>query len=153
MTIPVEGLHDIRLPDPPPAPDATATIALIAIALVLAALVARRYWPTRRGWTRQTLDELRGLESRPADEAVYRAALVTRRLALRLSSSPDTLHAHGRPWLEQLDRIFRTDFFTQGAGRQLGTTLYAPPSPGSDSDAIELLRGLRRLVRRRSWRP
>ena len=36
----------------------------------------------------------------------------------------DAAHARGAAWLQRLDKVFETNFFTQGAGTAFGEALY-----------------------------
>ncbi len=58
----------------------------------------------------------------------------------------DTGHLQGPAWLDRLDGLFATDFFTRGDGVVFGEALYRPLED-TDVDAVETT--LRRLLKRR----
>ncbi len=138
----LERLRDIRLPPIPSAPPppwlflSGAALALI----VIGALLALRFG--RSGWRGEARSGFAALAARGEDpEALAEAAKLLRRVALR-RLGPEAAKLTGEAWLKRLDELFRTEFFTQGAGRVFGAALYGP-SPGPVAPA---LRGLAALT-------
>ena len=123
---------------------------IVAAALLgfLAALLVGliRYW---RGRTRATvrraalaeLTRSRGLD--PEARLLAQARLL-RRLGRTLGGEAES-RAAGADWAARLDGLFRTDFFTRGAGRVLADGLYRRQTPDLDALDAELGRLIGRL--------
>lgn len=132
----LETLHPMREP-PPPAPVLpTLAMAALGFALALTAIVLawqarRRHAVLRRG-AMAALEATRRLA--PGERLTAQAQLL-RRLARRLGGEA-AASAQGRAWLETLDRLFSTRFFTEGAGRAYGEALYRPAG-ALDVDALD----------------
>lgn len=143
------ALRDIHIPQPPPglSPWPTiAALAVIALALLLLGVLVARW---RNCWTRAMRDHLAALDP-ASDNATAEAAKLLRRAAIsRLG--PSVARLQGAEWLAALDGLFRTRFFSAGAGRAFGEALYARPS--DEPTPATLLSELRRLAARRGWSP
>ena len=147
---PLYALHAMRLPSPP-ASSLVETLALsiaagaIAALLLAGALALFTTWWQRRAPSRdalRTLDRARRLA--PAERVCAHAAALRHYAAATVGS--DTGRMQGPAWLNRLDQLFATDFFTRGDGMVFGEALYRPLQ-GTDVDAVEAM--LRRLLKRR----
>jgi hypothetical protein len=121
-----------------------AAAALGFLAALLVGLV--RYGRGRAGASlrRAALAELarsRGLD--PEARLVAQARLL-RRLGRTLGGEAES-RATGADWAARLDGLFRTDFFTRGAGRVLADGLYRRQDPDLDALDAELGRLIGRL--------
>jgi hypothetical protein len=125
-------------------------IVAAAVLGFLAALLVglARWWRGRSRATvrRAALAELarsRGLD--PEARLVAQARLL-RRLGRTLGGEPEASGAAtGADWAARLDGLFRTDFFTRGAGRVLADGLYRRQAPDLDALDAELGRLIGKL--------
>ncbi len=139
-------LREIHLPEPLPEPPLWPTalaIAMIALAItVLVAKIARRH-----SWATQASTELRQIERSPQSAAPLQTAKLLRRIALTLDPDPRVRSLSGDAWLEHLNGLFNTGFFTTPEGRFCGGPLYSKPA---DKTAGALpYRQLHKLIKRR----
>lgn len=143
----LEKMRDLALPPIPTAPPvpwgflALTALALIAIGILL---TLRFGGPSWRREARAQFAALAAQGDRP--EALTEAARLLRRVALK-SLGPEAAKLTGEDWLKRLDGLFKTDFFTVGAGRVFGEGLYAanPPPGGPILKALADLAGGRRI--------
>jgi hypothetical protein len=82
----------------------------------------------------------------PIAERLAAQAMVLRRLA-RTIGGEKSVRLRGSDWLVELDRIFRTDYFTRGDGRCFGDDLYAVRGDSSLDITVRLERLVRRMRR------
>lgn len=132
----LELMHPLREP-PPPSPVAPYLVMLAvgciaAVAGLVLLVQARRRGADLRRSALAALAASRTLV--PEDRLAAQAALL-RRLARRLGGEAAG-RRHGRPWLEGLDAMFGTPFFTQGEGQAYGDALYAR-RPAVDIEALD----------------
>jgi len=131
----LEMMHPMREP-PQPASLApflvTLAVGCIAAAVLLALLIraSRRRADLRRA-AQAALARGRALV--PAERLAAQATLL-RRLVRRLAGESEA-RKQGQAWLESLDAIFATRFFTNGEGVAYGDALYGPRLP--DVDALD----------------
>ena len=132
----LETLHPMREPPPPqaitPALILTAIGCLAAAALFVAVWRARGRYAALRRAAEATLAASRRLA--PAERLAAQAQLL-RRLVRGLAGEGEA-RKQGRAWLESLDRVFATRFFTEGDGTAFGEALYRP-QPSADIDALD----------------
>ena len=146
---PLSALRDIHTP---PAPDGLsvwpilAGVAALALLLVIFGIFLLRL---RRRWASDLKRELATLDVLPPEQALTEAAKLLRRAGM--AQSGDAALVQGESWLETLDGLFRTRFFTTGSGRVFGSELYAPALAGAP--AQDVLTELKRLATRREWLP
>ena len=122
--------------------EVVAAAALGFLAALLVGLVRYARGRARMSLRRTALAELarsRGLD--PESRLVAQARLL-RRLGRTLG---DDAGATGTAWAARLDLLFRTDFFTRGAGRVLADGLYRGQDPDLDALDAELGRLIGRL--------
>ena len=145
QTDPLAQLRDISLP---PAPPEALSLPLLWLAIIVLGAIAGAAWLLLRpiGWRAELLSRLNRMDGRDDAEALAETAGLLRRAAL-LKLGPETRKLTGDDWLAALDRLFGTTFFTRGNGRVFGEALYGKAA------ATAPLKDLRRLVRRRVWRP
>jgi hypothetical protein len=74
-------------------------------------------------------------------ESLLAQAKLLRRLAATLMGA-EAAKLHGHAWLERLDSLLATDFFTAGAGRIFGAALYSRQAMPDTSDIAAQLRQL-----------
>lgn len=132
----IATMHPMREP-PPPAP-VTPYLVMLGLGCAAAAAMLFVAWQMRRRRTalrtsaEAALAAVRRLA--PADRLAAQAHLL-RRLARSLDGDA-AVWASGDAWLQNLDRIFGTRFFTDGAGTVFGDKLYRPPA-GIDLEALD----------------
>ena len=130
--------------------EVVAAAALGFLAALLVGLVRYGRGRARATLRRAALAELarsRGLD--PEARLVAQARLL-RRLDRSLDRSGEAeagtrTRATGPDWAARLDGLFRTDFFTRGAGRVLADGLYRRQDPDLDALDAELARLIGRL--------
>ncbi len=130
--------------------EVVAAAALGFLAALLVGLVRYARGRARATLRRAALAELarsRGLN--PEARLVAQARLL-RRLDRSLDRSGEAeagtgTRATGPDWAARLDGLFRTDFFTRGAGRVLADGLYRRQDPDLDALDAELARLIGRL--------
>jgi hypothetical protein len=132
----VEMLHPMR---PPPLPDSIVPgLVMLATGCLVAAASAGLAWHGRRRTSNLRASALSALaETRvlnPADRLAAQAA-VLRWLAHALVGN-SVARQQGGPWLASLDRCFRTDFFSAGAGTVYGDALYRPAT-AADIESLD----------------
>ncbi|SDN32667.1 protein of unknown function [Methylobacterium phyllostachyos] len=98
-----------------------------------------RYW---RGRTRATvrraaLAELARSRGLDPEARLLAQARLLRRLGRTLAGDAET-QVTGADWAARLDELFKTDFFTRGAGRVLADGLYRRQAPDLDALDAEL---------------
>ncbi len=131
----LEMMHPMREPPQPAslAPFALTLAVGCGAALVLLALYLRALH-RRRDLRRAAEVELaRTRALAPAERLAAQASLL-RRLVRRVAGEAEA-RRQGTTWLESLDRVFATRFFTQGAGAAYGDALYARRAV--DVDALD----------------
>jgi Domain of unknown function (DUF4381) len=117
-----------------------AGLALAALIALLARRGVLRTWAVRR----EALAELAQARTLHPGEAVRSQALLLRRVAVTLKGDTAAGLA-GEVWLDTLDGIFHTRFFSEGAGRCFGDALYGPAAPDAAALDAELTALTRRL--------
>lgn len=145
----LDTMHPLR---EPPAPEAiTPYLALLACGCAIALIVLIAAWRVRhhrsalRASAEAALAAARELA--PAERLAAQANLLRR--LVRTLVGDEAARAQGGAWLERLDRVFQTRFFTQGEGAAFGETLYRR-TPALDVDALDrALVGLISKVRAR----
>ena len=117
-------LRDVREPLPPEGVPLWLILANVAvIGLILTLLLYRRH-NRRFGWRKRIIEELQQARLQPPEQAIFSAAQLLRRLLLYRGSTVQT--CSGNSWLQQLDKHFQTQWFTQGDGRVFGNSIYQP---------------------------
>lgn len=132
----LETLHPLREPPPPDSIMPYLVVVLLGVALALVGvgllLAARR----RRGRIyAAAAAQLALARTAPPEERLAAQALVLRRVARQVGGEP-VVRAQGAAWLERLDGVFATQFFTRGAGRVFAEGLYQR-SAAVDVDHLE----------------
>lgn len=122
---------------------ALALVVGLALALAVGSIVP--FLMRRRHAVRKAaLDALRQMSGLPRGERAVAQARLLRRLVLTLHGET-AARRQGNAWLEQLDRTFRTDFFTHSGGRYYVDGLYRDEE-SFDAAAVE--RELAKLFQR-----
>ncbi len=132
----LETMHPMR---EPPAPESIASILLLLTLGCLAALAfVAVLWALRqrrvalRASAEATLAAARDLA--PAERLAVQANLLRR--VTRGLAGETAARLQGAAWLDRLDKLFNTQFFTQGAGSVYGEALYRRPA-SVDLDAMD----------------
>jgi hypothetical protein len=116
----------------------------IGLAAALLVEVAAAAWRKRRRSVRQAaLANLAKARELPAAEQAIAHAKLLRRLVRTLEGEA-AARRHGEAWAAQLDRSFKTTFFSEGAGRHYVDGLYrggASPDVAALDRALEMLFG------------
>ena len=124
--------------------EVVAAAALGFLAALLVGLVRYGRGRARAGIRRAALAELaRSRNLDPEARLVAQARLLRRRG--RTLGGETEARATGADWAARLDALFRTDFFTRGAGRVLADGLYRRQDPDLDALDAELGRLIGRL--------
>lgn len=152
-TIPVEtplGLDQLRGLHLPGGAAGALQGEIVAAALLgfLAALLVGlvRYGRSRSRATirRAALAELARSRGLDPEARLLAQARLLRRLGRTLAGDAET-RAAGADWAARLDGLFKTDFFTRGAGRVLADGLYRRQAPDLDALDAELGRLIGKL--------
>ena len=147
---PLAGLRDVHAPPVPEGVSAWPLVAGLVALLILSAFAAWMVLRLRRRWAREIAEALDRIEDAAPDETLAEAAKLLRRAAV-LNLGAAAARLRGDEWLAALDGLFRTRFFSSGAGRVFGTALYAREASTVSAGAV--VWQLKRLARRREWTP
>ncbi len=127
---PLAGLKDIHLPPPvgwwPPAPG-WWFLAFLALGILAVLINWLLHLVRQRRYRRAALRKLRDLERNSALEGHLRLieiAELVRQVAVAGCGREAVAELAGDDWLTFLDRTGRTNLFSTGPGRVLGTDLY-----------------------------
>ena len=124
--------------------EVVAAAALGFLAALLVGLVRYGRGRARGGIRRAALAELARSRNLDPEARLVAQARLLRRLGRTLGGETEA-RATGADWAARLDALFRTDFFTRGAGRVLADGLYRRQDPDLDALDAELGRLIGRL--------
>ncbi|MGX9983298.1 DUF4381 family protein [Methylobacterium fujisawaense] len=124
--------------------EVVAAAALGFLAALLVGLVRYARGRARAGIRRAALAELARSRNLDPEARLVAQARLLRRLGRTLGGDTEA-RATGADWAARLDALFRTDFFTRGAGRVLADGLYRRQDPDLDALDAELGRLIGRL--------
>ncbi|AIQ92712.1 MULTISPECIES: DUF4381 family protein [Methylobacterium] len=124
--------------------EVVAAAALGFLAALLVGLVRYGRGRARAGIRRAALAELARSRNLDPEARLVAQARLLRRLGRTLGGETEA-RATGADWAARLDALFRTDFFTRGAGRVLADGLYRRQDPDLDALDAELGRLIGRL--------
>jgi hypothetical protein len=139
----LETMHPMREPPPPDA--ITPYLLVLAVGCVAGVALFLVTWRLRhrraalRTAADAALEAARGLA--PADRIAAQARLLRR--VVRSVGGEAAASTYGDAWLQRLDDVFATNFFTAGAGIVFGDALYRRPG---DIDLDGLDRSIRGLI-------
>lgn len=142
-----ELLNRLRDIQEPVAPQGTSLILLAANAMLLLAIVTFLLWRTyrrRNAWRRQALYQLKQAQATTPENSLLQIAKLLRQI--HLHRKPGEPQISGIPYLQQLDTLFNTDWFTKGHGRYFGDALYQPDIV-NEIDMQQLYQQLHKLIR------
>ena len=122
--------------------EVVAAAALGFLAALLVGLVRYARGRARVSLRRTALAELARSRSLDPETRLVAQARLLRRLGGTLGGDAGAM---GADWAARLDTLFRTDFFTRGAGRVLADGLYRRQDPDLDALDAELGRLIGRL--------
>lgn len=144
-------LRDIRVPVPPAEPAVWPLfIAVAAIALGVGALF-RFFRQKRKLWVDDARLQIKQTQQLTPDLAIQGYAELLKRIVLTLEPANNVRTLHGSQWLQYLDNVFRTSYFTTEQGRVFGEDLYRKQGL-SESDRDAIGNRLHKLINRRSRR-
>ena len=124
--------------------EVVAAAALGFLAALLVGLVRYGRGRARAGIRRAALAELARSRNLDPEARLVAQARLLRRLGRTLGGETEA-RATGADGAARLDALFRTDFFTRGAGRVLADGLYRRQDPDLDALDAELGRLIGRL--------
>ncbi len=139
----LELMHPMREPPQPAA--VTPFLFMVGVGCLAALAAFVLYWIAlrrRAGLRRSAEAALAASRALAPPDRLAAQAMVLRRLVRSTVGDRDA-RAQGSVWLQTLDRLFATHFFTQGEGQAFGDALYAR-SIAVDVDALD--RALGRLI-------
>ena len=148
----LKDLRDIHLPDPvsvwPLAPGWWILMILIPVLLVLLRFVIKRMLMPK--YKKLALKELTSISvnyeiSRNSHETCGEVALLIRKALVAKIGNQEVAGLVGEEWLAYLDRLSKTNCFTEGTGRLI---ISAPYAKESDVDIDELLSATKKLLGR-----
>ena len=132
----LELMHPMREPPQPAALTPYLFMLATGCLVAVAAFAAYRIGLRRRAGLRRSAEAaLAASRALAPPERLAAQAMVLRRLVRNVAGESDA-RAQGSVWLQTLDRMFGTRFFTQGEGKAFGDALYAP-STAPDVDALD----------------
>jgi hypothetical protein len=123
----LEGLREIRLPEPVSyAPQTIGWWIVFALLLLIALYVAFRLWRRwrRNAYRRRALAHLAAMERDGAPALLPR---LLKRTALDAWPREEVANLSGDAWLAFLDRVYGGVGFTSGPGRVLPALAYGEP--------------------------
>ena len=148
---PLAQLRDIHLPEPIswwlPAPGWWVILLLSLTAVGLVIYFLRRYWLQRR-YRRIALRELGNFSlngERNNQALLEEMSALLRRVAIQTYGRKRVAPLSGESWLTFLDITGKTDQFTQGPAKVLGTGLY---QSSVDADMDEVLQIAQNWIKR-----
>ena len=130
---PLAQLKDIHLPDPvgqwPPALG-WWLLAVVVILLMVGIIVWLWQRHRKNAYRREALAYLDALQQRAAEHDPVTVATqlssLLKRVAITLFGRHQTAGLNGSDWLRFLDEKGKTDAFSQGPGKILGSDIYKP---------------------------
>lgn len=118
----LSALRDIQEPAAPESLSLWLIAANVILIMVLAMLYFLRKNRLQEGWRRESRREiLRAKETEPQQGVVLLAKLL-RKIVIHRTNNHSALQ--GDAWLNELNTLFSTQWFTEGEGRVFGTALY-----------------------------
>jgi Domain of unknown function (DUF4381) len=145
----VEALRDLHVATSSPFVTANVVLAM-GVGMIAAFLIVRfaRSWSFRVPGVREAaLSALRATRELPLEDRLAAQAVILRRIA-RTIAGESSARLQGRPWLLELDRLFRTQYFTEGEGHRIGDDLYVPQASKGLDIGLDTGIHLERLMRR-----
>lgn len=125
---PLNALQTIRLPSIQASSlweqIAVALFAGVAVAIVIQLLLSFRSKRKAESLEQTIIAAMKDTEVLPADERLTAQASAMRRY-VSLVAGDEVARKQGEDWLEELDNVFKTEFFRQGPGRVLLDGLYS----------------------------
>jgi hypothetical protein len=149
MGDPAGLIERLRPLHPPTSDGMTEILVMWAIGCLFAAALTRAGFyvlARRRPVRRAALAALAASRALPAPERLAAQARLLRDVAR--ASDPGAAALRGDDWLQRLDALFGTRFFSDGPGRAFGDMLYQPrpddPAQALDDELAGLLTRLER---------
>lgn len=118
----LSALRDIQEPVAPESLSLWLVAANIALIIILGMLYFLRKNRLLEGWRREARREIQRSTQAEPQQGVVLLAKLLRKIAIHRKNSHCDLQ--GDAWLQELDTLFSTQWFTEEEGRIFGTTLY-----------------------------
>lgn len=119
----LDSVRDIHEPAPPESSSALIISAFIFLAIAFAIAATIMIFKHKRKANRQLQAEIESIQYESTDTALVKIAILLRRIMYHIHGE-DINQLEGHEWLLALDNTFETRYFTEGAGRVLGTDIY-----------------------------
>lgn len=150
----LKQLKDIELPDRSGwwiAPGWFVLAILFALAIWLGLRWLRHYRHYKKtNWRPEARAEIAMIRSDIEGDRHAKVLSSCSRLARRIAMAMDTragvAELTGEEWLNKLDELGHTDFFTTGAGRLLATAPYRRENPDDRTQVLEVLNALEQVI-------
>ena len=127
-------LRDIHVPSAPESMSLWLIAANIGLLIILVWIYLLRRNRLLEGWRRAARRDIQHAKKANTQQGLVLLAKLLRKIAiLRNSSQGDR---QGDAWLEELDTVFATQWFTQEQGRIFGTALYKNNTLSTDEFSI-----------------
>jgi hypothetical protein len=131
----LNGLRPLHIASEIDRASPVVAMALLGCAAALACTFALGPWLMRRRALRRfALDELAATRALPSEARLVAQARLLRRIVAQLNAG--AAREQGETWLNRLDRVFSTRFFSEQAGQAFGDALYRPLAD-VDVDALD----------------
>ena len=141
----LKDLRDIHLPDPvsfwPLAPGWWGLMILVPVLYFLIRFIVKRLLMPK--YKKLALRELSNIETnyqiqKKSHETCGEISLLIRKALVAKLGNKEVAGLVTEEWLAYLDKLSRTECFTNGAGRHIVTSSYSKPKPNSDNDKIDI---------------
>jgi len=130
----LNSLRDIHEPAAPGVTSPLWIVLLASLALPVLGVLLVRFIKQHRQRNPPWASQLSLARTEQPEKARLRLARLLRHICVRQDSAANSLS--GQDWLEYLDKVFSTDYFTQGDGQLFGNSLYAPIEPSININAV-----------------
>ncbi len=130
-------------------------VLFVSILLCLALLVFFALTHKRNSlFKKQALAELAFIEQQfnenpgHTNQSLQALSLLLKQVALTLLPRQSVSALHGEAWLEQLDKLDGSHFFTREQGQVLGNRLYQPNHEVNQHDVVLLIQRSKQLIQK-----
>lgn len=145
---PLSALQAIRLPDVPASSlweqMAVAVFTGVVLAIIIQLAISFRKRKSRVHLEQNFIIAIKDTENLPDEERLTAQATVIRHY-VNIVAGDVAARKQGEEWLEELDNLFKTEFFRKGSGRALLDDLYlkqsASQAAGLGMALCQLLQG------------
>lgn len=120
----LDGLRDVIEPSEPAGLSLWLVFANVTVLVVIILLWVGSRRRRRYRWRKSALATIETARTQQPAQALLILAKLVRKIMLHRNQ--DVGDSSGDSWLQELDRTFATDWFTQDDGRIFGEALYTP---------------------------